>query len=81
MGYAYDIAPHVGEVPENPGKYICAGYDGHGMPVIFLATKGLADMILTGRSFEDTNIPKVFKTTSERLEKAANGPEGGDIFA
>ncbi|OJI99056.1 hypothetical protein ASPVEDRAFT_25895 [Aspergillus versicolor CBS 583.65] len=81
MGYAYDIAPHVGEVPGNPGKYICAGYDGHGMPVVFLATKGLADMILKGRSFEDTNIPRVFKTTSERLEKAANGPEGGDIFA
>ncbi|KAL4909396.1 hypothetical protein BDW74DRAFT_187543 [Aspergillus multicolor] len=81
MGYAYDSAPHVGEVPGQPGKYICAGYDGHGMPVIFLATKGLADMILNGRAFEDTGLPRVYKSTSERLQKAANGPEGGDIFS
>ncbi|KAL2820521.1 phosphoenolpyruvate phosphomutase-domain-containing protein [Aspergillus cavernicola] len=81
MGYAYDSSPHVGEVPGEPGKYICAGYDGHGMPVIFLATKGLADMILNGRSFEDTRLPRVFKTTAERIQRAKNGPEGGDIFA
>ncbi|KAL4870575.1 hypothetical protein BDV12DRAFT_207600, partial [Aspergillus spectabilis] len=81
MGYAYDTAPHIGEVPGQPGQYICAGYDGHGMPVIFLATKGLADMIVHGRSFEDTGLPRVFKTTGERLERAATGPEGGDIFA
>ncbi|KAL4788096.1 phosphoenolpyruvate phosphomutase-domain-containing protein [Aspergillus varians] len=81
MGYEYDTAPHIGEVPDHPGKYICAGYDGHGMPVILLATKGLADMILNGRSYEDTKLPRIFKTTAERLERAASGPEGGDIFA
>lgn len=81
MGYAFDSSPHVGEVPDEPGKYISAGYDGHGMPVIFLATKGLADMISNGRSFEETGLPRVFKTTTERLERAAMGPEGGDIFA
>ncbi|KAL4747098.1 hypothetical protein BDW72DRAFT_209854 [Aspergillus terricola var. indicus] len=81
MGYAYDSSPHVGEVPGQPGRYICAGYDGHGMPVIFLATKGLADMILKGRIFEDTSLPRVFKSTIQRLQKAASGPEGGDIFA
>lgn len=81
MGYAYDSSPHVGEVPDQPGRYICAGYDGHGMPVIFLATKGLADMILKGRTYEDTGLPRVFKSTAQRLQKAAGGPEGGDIFA
>ncbi|KAL5342886.1 FAD dependent oxidoreductase [Aspergillus crustosus] len=81
MGYAYDTAPHIGEIPNEPGKYISAGYDGHGMPVIFLATKELADMVVHGKKFEETGLPKVFKTTVERLEEAAAGPEGGDIFA
>ncbi|KAL3474549.1 phosphoenolpyruvate phosphomutase-domain-containing protein [Aspergillus californicus] len=81
MGYSVDSSPHIGEVPDQPGKYICAGYDGHGMPVIFLATKGLADMVLNGRSFEDTKLPRIFKTTTERIQNAGNGPEGGDIFA
>ncbi|KAL4874726.1 FAD dependent oxidoreductase [Aspergillus karnatakaensis] len=80
MGYAYDTAPHVGEVPGLPGRYISAGYDGHGMPVIFLATKGLADMIVHGKTYEETQLPRVFKSTVERLEKAAGGPEGGDIL-
>ncbi|KAL4966761.1 phosphoenolpyruvate phosphomutase-domain-containing protein [Aspergillus stella-maris] len=80
MGYAYDTAPHVGEVPGYPGRFISAGYDGHGMPVIFLATKGLADMVLNGKSYEETGIPRVFKSTKERLQRAAEGPEGGDIL-
>ncbi|KAL2854646.1 phosphoenolpyruvate phosphomutase-domain-containing protein [Aspergillus pseudodeflectus] len=81
MGYTSDSSPHVGEIPGQPGKYISAGYDGHGMPVIFLATKGLADIIVKGLSFEETKLPRTFKTTAERIQKAANGPEGGDIFA
>ncbi|KAL2865615.1 phosphoenolpyruvate phosphomutase-domain-containing protein [Aspergillus lucknowensis] len=81
MGYSYDTAPHIGEVPGQPGKFICAGYDGHGMPVIFLAAKGLADIVMNGRSFENAHLPRIFKTTSERIQRAADGPEGGDILA
>ncbi|KAL4936037.1 hypothetical protein BDV06DRAFT_216980 [Aspergillus oleicola] len=81
MGYAYDSAPHVGEIPGLPGRFISAGYDGHGMPVIFLAMKGLADMLLNGKTFEETGLPRVFKSTAERLQRAAEGPEGGDIFS
>ncbi|KAL4957511.1 FAD dependent oxidoreductase [Aspergillus filifer] len=81
MGYAYDTAPHVGEVPGYPGRFISAGYDGHGMPVILLATKALADMVLNGKSYEETGLPRVFKSTKERLQRAGEGPEGGDIFA
>ncbi|KAL3465853.1 FAD dependent oxidoreductase-domain-containing protein [Aspergillus heterothallicus] len=81
MGYTSDSSPHVGEVPGHPGRFISAGYDGHGMPVIFLATKGLADMIVKGLSFEETKLPRTFKTTAARIQKAVNGPEGGDIFA
>jgi hypothetical protein len=30
--------------------------DGHGMPIIFLAAKGLAQMIRTGKKFEEVNL-------------------------
>jgi glycine/D-amino acid oxidase-like deaminating enzyme len=81
MGYSSDSAPHVGEVPSRPGQYISAGFTGHGMPVIFLTTKGLAEMVLTGKKFEDTGVPRIYKTTAERLEAARTGKEGGDILS
>ncbi|KAE8314712.1 FAD dependent oxidoreductase [Aspergillus transmontanensis] len=80
MGYSYDTSPHVGEVPDKPGQYICAGFDGHGMPVIFLAAKELADMIHHGKSFEDVHLPRLYKSTAVRITNAQEGPEGGDIF-
>ncbi|KAE8156895.1 phosphoenolpyruvate phosphomutase-domain-containing protein [Aspergillus tamarii] len=81
MGYSYDTSPHVGEVPGRHGQYICAGFDGHGMPVIFLTAKGLADMIHHGKSFEDVHLPRLYKSTAARLMNAQDGPEGGDIFS
>lgn len=82
MGYSADSAPHVGEVPSRPGQYISAGFTGHGMPVIFLTSKGLAEMILEGKKFEETEtrVPRIYKTTAERLEAARSGKEGGDIL-
>lgn len=80
MGYSSDFNPHVGEIPGRPGQYICAGFNGHGMPVIFLAAKGLTEMIANGKSFEDVNIPRLYKSTVERIKKAQEGPEGGDIL-
>ncbi|KAB8237610.1 phosphoenolpyruvate phosphomutase-domain-containing protein [Aspergillus alliaceus] len=80
MGYSYDTSPHVGEIPGRSGQYICAGFDGHGMPVIFLAAKGLADMIHNGKSFEDVGLPRLYKSTIERITSARDGPEGGDIL-
>ncbi|PYH99002.1 FAD dependent oxidoreductase [Aspergillus ellipticus CBS 707.79] len=81
MGYSYDSNPHIGEVPNKPGQYICAGFNGHGMPVILLAAKELADMVRTGKSFADTKMPRLFRTSEERIQKAQSGPEGGDILA
>ncbi|KAL4890099.1 phosphoenolpyruvate phosphomutase-domain-containing protein [Aspergillus ambiguus] len=80
MAYSYDTNPHVGEVPGKRGQYICAGFTGHGMPVIFLATKGLAEMIYSGKKFEQVNLPRLYKTTAERIREAQEGPEGGDIL-
>ncbi|KAF7593800.1 hypothetical protein BBP40_010856 [Aspergillus hancockii] len=81
MGYSYDTSPHVGEVPGKLGQYICAGIDGHGMPVVFLAAKGLAGMVYNGELFEDVNLPRLYKSTAERITRPQNGPEGGDIFS
>ena len=81
MGYSYDSHPHIGQVPNKPGQYICAGFNGHGMPVILLSARELAGMIQTGKSFEETRMPRMFKTSEERIEKARTGPKGGDILS
>ncbi|KAJ5907373.1 hypothetical protein N7495_000055 [Penicillium taxi] len=67
MGNSSDGLPHVGEVPEQEGQYIIAGFTGHGMPQIFFAAEGLAKMIVGGTSFEETGLPRLFKTTSSRI--------------
>jgi len=81
MGYSYDSLPHVSDIPGRPGQYICGGFDGHGMPIIFLAARGLAQMIRMGKKFEEVNLPRLYKSTAERLRAAQNGKEGGDILA
>ena len=64
--------PHVGPIPNKPNQYICAGFNGHGMPQILGATKGVAKMIREGCSFADTGIPEAFQTTDERLKSIGN---------
>lgn len=72
MGYTADLLPHIGEVPSKKGQYVCAGFNGHGMPQILLASKGIAKMIREGCSYEETGVPKAFKTTEERLASKLN---------
>ncbi|ORY58576.1 FAD dependent oxidoreductase superfamily [Pseudomassariella vexata] len=81
MGYSWDSNPHVGHVPGKEGQLIISGFNGHGMPIIWLAAKGLAEMIVRGKGFEETGMPLLLKTTKERIERAQKGPEGGDILA
>jgi glycine/D-amino acid oxidase-like deaminating enzyme len=69
MGYSADFMPHVGEVPDKPGQFIIAGFNGHGMPQILLSAKGLANMIREGLPFEQTGVPRVFKTTRNRIQR------------
>lgn len=81
MGYSYDSNPHIGAVPSKEGQFILGGFNGHGMPVIFLAAKELAKMVAQGISFEETNLPRLFKTTQFRIDRAINGrEEDGDIL-
>lgn len=80
MGYSWDTHPHVGALPGEDDQYILAGFNGHGMPVVFLSALGIAKMVREGVKFEDTGVPRLFQTTQERLEKAKKGPVGGDIL-
>jgi glycine/D-amino acid oxidase-like deaminating enzyme len=81
MGYSYDTNPHIGAVPGKPGQYILAGFNGHGMPVIWLAAKELAKMVVENVPFEQTGLPRLFKTTQDRIDRARSGnEENGDIL-
>lgn len=81
MGYSYDSLPHVGEVPAKENQFILAGFNGHGTPVIWLAAKELAKMVARGIKFEDTELPRLFKTSQFRIDRARKGGEsGGDII-
>ncbi|KAH8597736.1 FAD dependent oxidoreductase superfamily [Bisporella sp. PMI_857] len=81
MGYSYDSNPHIGAVPGRKEQFILAGFNGHGMPVIWLAAKELALMVAQGGEFETTCLPRLYKTTQKRMEKAREGKEeDGDII-
>lgn len=72
MGYNSDALPSVGEVPGRDGCYIAAGFEGHGMPVIWLVMKGISEMVRYGKSTEETAVPSILKTTEERLKSTEN---------
>jgi glycine/D-amino acid oxidase-like deaminating enzyme len=81
MGYSFDTTCHIGQVPDRPGQLIIAGFNGHGMPVIFLGAKGLAKMINEGVPFEETGLPRLFETSKERIALAQTSKEEhGDII-
>ncbi len=77
MGYSSDFVPHLGHVPDKPGQFLVAGFSGHGMPQILLASKGIAHMLTDGISYEQTGLPSVFKSTNERLDTETNALEEG----
>ena len=66
---------------EKDDQFVLAGFNGHGMPVIWLAAKGVAKMVTEGVEFEKTGMPRLFKSTRERIEKSLNNRDGGDIMA
>jgi glycine/D-amino acid oxidase-like deaminating enzyme len=81
MGYSYDSNPHIGTVPGGKDQYILAGFNGHGMPVIWLSSKELAKMIVQDIPFEKTSMPRLFQTSQFRIDRALNGKtEDGDIL-
>ena len=72
MGYSSDGLPHVGTVPGRPNQFVLAGFTGHGMPQVFLSAKGIAAMLVEGKSYEETGVPRLYKTTKTRLSSSRN---------
>ncbi|KUJ21530.1 FAD dependent oxidoreductase [Mollisia scopiformis] len=68
MGNTADSFPHVGQVPGQPNHFILAGFNGSGMSMIFLTAKGVAKMVRDDVAFEESGIPRLFKTTESRLK-------------
>jgi glycine/D-amino acid oxidase-like deaminating enzyme len=67
MGYSADSLPHAGAAPGRDGVFVLAGFHGHGMPVAYLAAKGLAEMVGEGKTYEETGLPAVYRASRERL--------------
>lgn len=72
MGYSTDSLPHIGDVPGKPNQFILAGFTGHGMPQIFLSARGIASMVVEEKKFEETGVPRIYKTTQSRLDSKRN---------
>ncbi|KAK9424752.1 putative FAD dependent oxidoreductase [Seiridium unicorne] len=68
MGSTPDNFPHAGRVPGTENQWILAAFNGGGMTMIFTLAREIARMAVKGIEFEETTIPKVFKTTEERMQ-------------
>ena len=68
MGYTTDGFPFVGDLPGKPFQYICAGFNGHGMPQVFLSAKAVSSMVVDGTRLEATDLPRLYRSSRERLE-------------
>ena len=68
MGYTHDGFPFVGDIPGRQGQFICAGFNGHGMPQAYLAAQALTWMITNGIPLNKSGVPKLYRSTKERWE-------------
>ncbi|KAH9904047.1 FAD dependent oxidoreductase superfamily protein [Xylariomycetidae sp. FL2044] len=75
MGRTPDGMPHVGRVPGRENQWVISGFNGGGMPLIYLLGRAVAQMVRDGVAFEDTDavIPRSFETTLERLNGGRQG--------
>ena len=69
MGYTEDGFPYIGEIPERPNQYVCAGFSGHGMPQAFLSAKAVATMVVEGKKDEEVDLPRLYRCTQDRLDQ------------
>ncbi|KAF1844290.1 FAD dependent oxidoreductase [Cucurbitaria berberidis CBS 394.84] len=60
LAFTPDKVPYVGAIPELPGQYICAGFNGHGMANIFACAPGMVKLILGG-TWEETALPECYQ--------------------
>lgn len=72
MGYNSDSLPNLGAVPDRPGCFLEAGFQGNGMPQIFLVAKAIVEMVVTGKAVEEVRIPRIYRTSRERLRSTVD---------
>ncbi|KAK8846880.1 hypothetical protein IAR55_005970 [Kwoniella newhampshirensis] len=82
LGYSSDLLPYVGEVPDKPGVFICAGFTGHGMPRIPGCTAALSTLAVSrlvdgtispqAQTAFDSALPEPYHMTRERFESRVN---------
>ena len=77
-GNTADAFPFVGQLPRQPGNFVAAAFNGHGMPRILLTTAHLAPLVLdhlgiphkTPESLEGAPpLPSPFVITQERVDE------------
>ncbi|KAJ5114145.1 hypothetical protein N7456_002679 [Penicillium angulare] len=73
MGQTPDSFPHIGRVPGSQNQWLLAGFNGAGMLMIFTASRGIAKMVLNELDYKDTGMPRLFKSTFERLAVKNSG--------
>ncbi|ORY24894.1 FAD dependent oxidoreductase-domain-containing protein [Naematelia encephala] len=82
LGYSADLLPYVGEVPDRPGVFICAGFTGHGMPRIPGCTAAVSKLVSafvidsaitpSVQSQFEASLPKPYWMTKDRLVSKQN---------
>lgn len=82
IGYSFDSNPHISKIPSHSSKFIIASFSKDGMPIIWLATKGLAEIITSSKrlSFKDVGIPRLFEISQAQIDLArTSNKEDSDI--
>ncbi|KAJ5716661.1 hypothetical protein N7493_008572, partial [Penicillium malachiteum] len=73
MGETPDALPHIGKVPGSSNQWLLAGFNGSGMSLILTASQGIARMTVKDVDYEETGLPRLFKSTPERLAVKHSG--------
>jgi glycine/D-amino acid oxidase-like deaminating enzyme len=71
MGTSADGLPYVGAMPEMPGVFMCASFNGHGMVMCVKSAQALVDMMESDADVEW--FPKALVVTAQRFEKRFQG--------
>ncbi|KAI1024117.1 hypothetical protein LB504_005042 [Fusarium proliferatum] len=72
MGYSADGLSRIGRVRGRENMFIMGGFTGHGMPQVFLTSKGISRMVLQDLAFSETGIPRLFEESKSRLMSDEN---------
>jgi len=73
MGYSPDGYPFVGQVGEEKGLWVCAGFQGHGMVMCIMCAKALIKMVMGRHEGLEEWFPKAWEVSEERLERKFEG--------